>query len=195
GAGAGHLGEYLTREFPRARFCFVEALQMLRERLRWRFGDQADFSGRPSFAGTQFITLLDVLEHQADDLGFLADLVRKMESGASLLISVPAVPYLWSAWDEGLGHYRRYTRQSLRGVLEKAGLEVAELSYLFPELVPLAFYRRLRSPRFAASSSSLDHPTLPGPINQSLYLIGLASYSLRRFHLVGTSLWSVARKK
>ena len=68
----------------------------------------ASLCGRPGF-----VTLLDVLEHQEDDAQFIGGLVAKMEPGSVLLLTVPALPKLWSPWDEALGHYRRYTRSSL----------------------------------------------------------------------------------
>src|SRR5919106_1375048 len=56
------------------------------------------------------VTLLDVLEHQRDDSGFLAGLLGRMRPDTPLILTVPALPGLWSAWDVALGHHRRYRR-------------------------------------------------------------------------------------
>lgn len=55
------------------------------------------------------ILLADVLEHVADDREFLRDVVANMKQGATLIITVPAHPWLWSRHDAALGHHRRYT--------------------------------------------------------------------------------------
>ena len=73
-------------------------------------GDQADYGS------AEFVALLDVLEHQEDDKGFLRSLVDKMQPGSTLLLTVPALQGLWSQWDEALGHFRRYDKASLHSV-------------------------------------------------------------------------------
>lgn len=194
GAGAGLLGHRLADEFPSARYRFIEPIAALREALRRRVGADADFAAQESFAGVDVVVLLDVLEHQADDEGFMRELVRKMAPTATLLLTVPALPALWSAWDEGLGHYRRYTRRTLREVLERTGLEVNEVSYLFPEMVPPALARRFAPRPRVLSASEYAMPRLPRLVNHLLYSVGLVSQLLRRFHFVGTSVFAVARK-
>ena len=52
--------------------------------------------------------------HQEDDKAFVSDIVAHMRPGALLLLSVPALPWLWSKWDSALGHHRRYDKRSFR---------------------------------------------------------------------------------
>jgi hypothetical protein len=85
-----------------------------------------------------FVTLLDVLEHQADDRAFLSELLDKMEPEAALIVTVPALMGLWSEWDVALGHRRRYDKASFRRCVTGLPVEVRELSYLFPEMIPWA---------------------------------------------------------
>ena len=43
---------------------------------------------------------------------------------------VPALPTVFGAMDEAVGHYRRYTPQTLRGALEENGFEVQTLEWM-----------------------------------------------------------------
>src|SRR3979411_891512 len=89
-----------------------------------------------------YLALLDVLEHQADDRAFLDDLLHKMARGSTLIVTVPALMALWSGWDVALGHHRRYDRRSFRRAIAGLPVEVIEVSFLFPEMVPLALVRK-----------------------------------------------------
>ena len=81
GAGAGFAGEYLQRDFPAARYFFVEPLRSLEERLEQRFGVERNLGGTAAFRGVRAVLLLDVLEHQEHDRAFLRELVDKMDPG------------------------------------------------------------------------------------------------------------------
>jgi hypothetical protein len=139
------------------------------------------------------VVLLDVLEHQGDDRAFLAELAEKMGPGATLILTVPALPTLWSSWDVVLGHYRRYTKSMLDAAADPLPFEVLERSYLFPELVPMGWWRR-RKDRGEGDRDSAEFPDLPGPLNETLYRLGSATASLRRFSPAGTSLFARLRR-
>jgi SAM-dependent methyltransferase len=197
GAGAGLIGEYLERYRPRAVYRFIEPIESLRHHLETRFGLEANARDLPSYEGMDVVTLLDVLEHQRDDRGFVTDLVKRMRPGARLVLTVPALQGLWSAWDVGLGHYRRYTKSSLRRVLSACPGTIEEMSYLFPELVPAAFLRRLRRSAQRIDSTSAEEfqfPKVPGWVNGLLYAVGSVTLSTRRIWPFGTSLGAVIRR-
>lgn len=75
--------------------------------------------------------MFDVLEHVADDVGFLAMLGRKLAPGGRAYVAVPAFNALWSAEDDRSGHFRRYTVGSLGRALAAAGLVVEYGTYFF----------------------------------------------------------------
>jgi SAM-dependent methyltransferase len=198
GAGAGLLGSFLARYRPRWRYRFVEPIDSLERYLENRHGVEANVRELDSYEGVGYITLLDVLEHQEDDRRFLKELLARIEPGATLIITVPAMRSLWSGWDVGLGHYRRYDKRGLRRCLEDLPAKILETSYLFPELVPAAFVRKLTRRASTGCGPALEaiaFPDLPRWLNNALYGIGLASLHLRNWWPFGTSLLAVVRRK
>jgi len=191
GAGAGLLGEFLHRDCPQADYHFVEPIASLRTFLCDQFGAQADLGDSPDFGECGFVTLLDVLEHQEDDAAFLSDLVGKMRPGSTLLLTVPALQKLWSAWDVKLGHFRRYDKETLTACLDGLPIVVDEINYLFPELVPLGLLRAHRKQKVTEDQSA-EFPDIPKPLNELLYLAGTGSVALRRRWGTGTSLFAAA---
>ncbi|MBS1887198.1 MAG: methyltransferase domain-containing protein [Actinobacteria bacterium] len=194
GAGPGFLGDFLAARRPDARYGFVEPIEGLEEGLVERFGAAAN-RREGDYRGAAVLTMLDVLEHIEDDRGFLADLARKSDPGTVLLLTVPAMPSLWSNWDVLLGHHRRYTKASLASAAELSGFEIVERSYLFPELIPLGWWRRLRERAGAADAGDdAEFPDLPDPLNETLYQVASASRAMRRLWPAGTSLFAVLRR-
>jgi hypothetical protein len=179
-----------------ASYRFVEPIESLREFLRENHGAGSDFGDRADFGAAGYVALLDVLEHQLDDREFLRQLVGKMHTGSTLLMTVPALSSLWSQWDVALGHFRRYDKKTLRSCLEGLGLSVGEMSFIFPEMVPLAMLRVRRSPATTDSTEldeSAEFPDLPRLVNHALYGVGSASLALRKIWPTGTSLFVAAR--
>ncbi len=82
-------------------------------------------------AGARFDTILymDVLEHIEDDRGELARAAALLAPGGRLVVLAPAHPWLYTPFDAAIGHYRRYTRQSLLAAAPPA-LEVLGARYL-----------------------------------------------------------------
>lgn len=79
----------------------------------------------------------ETLEHIENDAAAAANLYKMSRS---LVVSVPGNQMKQE--DQHAGHYRRYTRQSLRQLLENAGFEVLSVDeWGFPFFSP--FYRKL----------------------------------------------------
>jgi len=90
------------------------------------------------------IGLFDVLEHIEDDRAFLERAHDALEENGKLIITVPAMPFLWSVHDVMHHHFRRYTRETLRHALIRAGYTVEYLSHWNAALfVPAALTRLL----------------------------------------------------
>lgn len=147
---------------------------------------------------TDVVLALDLLEHLADDGAAAREFARVLRPGGLLVVTVPALPELWSEHDEALDHLRRYRAGRLRGILTDAGLHIDKLSYLITALLlPIAALRLLqrRLPRKTRQAQTA-FIIPPKPINWVLTsLLRLEHLWLTRFNLpVGVSLIALARK-
>lgn len=70
---------------------------------------------------------INVLEHIEDDVAAVKNLAAVLKPGGRLVVLVPHNPAIYSKLDELLGHYRRYTRESLAAAMEAGGLKVVKL--------------------------------------------------------------------
>jgi SAM-dependent methyltransferase len=116
----------------------------------------------PHDGSFDLVSAFDVIEHIDDDVEALAALRAAVRPGGLIVVTVPALPWLWSAHDDLNGHKRRYTRQSLTAALTRAGVEVAALSYFNTVLLPAVAAARLVQhlrPRPAAPHSDFRMPT------------------------------------
>jgi SAM-dependent methyltransferase len=93
------------------------------------------------------VLLLDVLEHVHDEAALLGEIRAVLRPGATLLVSVPAYQFLWSAHDEALHHVRRYTAPRLRRALDAARFEIVRLTYTNAAALPPAVIVRGVLPR------------------------------------------------
>jgi SAM-dependent methyltransferase len=75
------------------------------------------------------VLYLDVLEHVQDDRGELARAAAHLTPAGRLIVLSPAHQWLFTPFDERIGHWRRYSRRTLRD-LAPAGLAVERLAYL-----------------------------------------------------------------
>jgi len=156
---------------------------------------------RLPFADDSFslITAFDVLYHEevVDDLTALREFHRVCKKGGSVLISEPALNFLWSGHDSAYHSKRRYVASELKSKLEEVGFQVVKLSYsnalLFPMIFAFRMWKRLSRP------SPEDHSDLKA-LNPYLNKVLLAVYHLeaslvRKTRLpIGSSVVCVARK-
>jgi len=103
------------------------------------------------------LLLLDVLEHVNDQV-LLREVHRVLRPGGLAMVTVPAMPWLWSSRDEAAGHLRRYTRRQLKSVLEKTGLRVEETLYYQCLFFPLILFTRFLGHRRMASVNLEEQP-------------------------------------
>lgn len=89
------------------------------------------------------VAALDVIEHVQDDAASLAQLAAQLTDGGRLIMTVPAMPWLWSRHDEVHHHHRRYTRRHLEEVLKLAGLRPVAITYFNTLLFPAIAAARL----------------------------------------------------
>ncbi|OVE76678.1 hypothetical protein BVX98_05175 [bacterium F11] len=197
GAGAGFLGGYLKRKFPTCTYCYSEPITHIEKALEKTYGKESNYRNKLSYRDIEVVTLLDVLEHQENDHDFLTEILHKMAPNSKLIIMVPAFQFLWSEWDKNLGHFRRYRKKTLRTLLEGADGQWRHSFYLFPEMVPLAIYRKWKHKLFPSSQNTqnnVEFPRLPPLMNHLLFLTSRLFLLFRSFSPIGTTLVGVFQK-
>jgi SAM-dependent methyltransferase len=75
-------------------------------------------------ASFDLVCALDILEHVDDDDGALAELARVAADGADVLLSVPLHPEAWTAFDDFVGHCRRYEPARIVELLTRHGFSI-----------------------------------------------------------------------
>jgi SAM-dependent methyltransferase len=70
------------------------------------------------------ILMLQVLEHIKDDLSALLRIKQLIDEDGYLIFSVPAHKKKWGFLDLVGGHYRRYEKQEIISLLDKAGFRI-----------------------------------------------------------------------
>ncbi len=163
-----------------------------RERIKVaRIGESPDILPAETY---DLVLMLDVLEHISDDSQALAALRRSLKPGARLLLTVPALSWLWSGHDVANEHCRRYDRRSLRTVLESSGFRVESLQYFFVWTVIPMLARRWLDP--AGRRVAADHAVTipPAPLNHLLTMASRGEHALGRLipWPIGSSLMAVA---
>jgi SAM-dependent methyltransferase len=132
----------LAEHYPSARFLAVDSaftpavMATLSARARANVSLADALDRLPVAAPPALILLMDVIEHVPDDRAFLRDVLERTRASAAtrLLITVPSYPALMSDHDVFLGHYRRYTRATMRALLQDCGLAVVEDGHFFTSL-------------------------------------------------------------
>jgi SAM-dependent methyltransferase len=163
GAGTGTITRKLAERYPDLHVVALEPARNV-------FRDLASFAaitpnvtalrqtlaemGEPRGDGFDAVLYLNVLEHIADDAEELVAAANALRPGGALLAFGPALPWLYSELDYKAGHYRRYSVDGLRKLVEEAGLRVVTARY-FDALGVLPYwvvYRLLRRDSISGTS-------------------------------------------
>jgi SAM-dependent methyltransferase len=142
--------------------------------------------------------MTDVLEHLDDERGSLNVVRSSLKPGGWLLLTVPALSWLWSEHDATHHHRRRYQATELRRLLDDCGFTIDYLSYynfiLFPVIAGVRLSQRWRAtPVSTGRRHDLTMP--PRLVNRLLFRL----FACERFVLdsvrppIGVSLIAVAR--
>jgi hypothetical protein len=143
-------------------------------------GTLPDLPATPTY---QTVLYLDVLEHIAADRAELQQAAQRLTTGGHLIVLAPAHQWLYTPFDEQIGHYRRYTRQTLNALtpshcqvvltryLDTVGLLASLLNRLIMrQRLPTASQIRLWDNVLIPLSRRVD-PLLGWHIGKSILLI------------------------
>ncbi len=150
GCGTGNVLDALEESAQKGT---VIGMDIHREGMLWAqrrvdraFLVQGDAAHPPFSVRFEVVGLFDVLEHLDDDVGALRGLRQLLTERGVLLLTVPADPNLWSYFDVGSHHKRRYYESDLRAKLVESGYVVEYLTPYMSVLQPVMWLGR----RFAA---------------------------------------------
>ena len=73
---------------------------------------------------------VNVMEHIEDDGRFLRSAHCALVPAGTILLLVPALPWLYGSLDREFGHYRRYLKSDLARRMDEAGFRIELLRYM-----------------------------------------------------------------
>ena len=141
------------------------------------------------------VCMFDVLEHIQDDKKALIEITKLLEPAGTLIITVPAYSWLYSAHDKMHNHYRRYSANALNEIISYSGLNILKISYFNTLLFPLVILTRLAD-MLRNSDESIGYSTPNKIVNQLLY----RTFSIERLLVnkiclpFGLSIFAVCKK-
>jgi SAM-dependent methyltransferase len=151
----------------------------------------------PALAGGYDLCFLfDVIEHVPEPRALVAAALAHLRPGGHLLVNVPALPSLFSAYDVAAGHLRRYTLASLRDELAGLGASPSAIRYWGLSLVPLVALRRVvagRRPNASTIRSGFEPPS--ALVHSALKGLMRAELALVRDPPLGTSLMAALTRR
>jgi SAM-dependent methyltransferase len=198
GAGTGRFAEEMAAH---CRVLVLDDHEESLRRLRQRFS--AEQVLRVSAEGIPLadhsidaITAMDVLEHIEHDSVAVREFARVLKPGGRAIVTVPASMALWSDWDVGLHHFRRYDRRRLAALFPSSDWEILHVKYTNTLVYPLVWMvRKWRAWGRAKNAPRTEDRIPPRWVNQILRstFVGMARWS--RSAPFGVSLLLVARRR
>jgi 2-polyprenyl-3-methyl-5-hydroxy-6-metoxy-1,4-benzoquinol methylase len=146
------------------------------------------------------VLALDVIEHLDDDRAAVHRLGTLVQPGGLLVVSVPALPALFTEFDAIQGHRRRYLPETLRAAFAESELELERIFWWGRWLVPALRWQRARGRARPGESAALVYrrylqlPPWPLPRVARLAFAIEERGALRGRLGTGTSLFAVARR-
>jgi SAM-dependent methyltransferase len=145
------------------------------------------------------LLMLDVLEHLDDDRGTVGRLAKLLRPGGIIVVSVPALPELFSEFDQIQGHRRRYVPETLSAVFEGTGFVLTKIFWWGAWMVPVLRRMRLKPgstplPPAPTYSAYLRLPPWPGPLVMKLMFGWEKSRALDGRLRTGSSLFAVGTR-
>ena len=177
-----------------------EALRILRARFRPEqiLSLAGDAVPLPDGA-LEYVTALDVLEHVPDDAAVVRGFHRLLKPGGLALVTVPASMALWSDWDVGLHHFRRYDRAQLRALFPADGWELVYVNYtnvvVYPAVWLVRKWRAWRPAPAGAEAARTEDRIPPRWLNAILRAVFAGMARWRVPFPFGVSLILVARRR
>lgn len=121
------------------------------------------------------IGLFDVLEHLERPEELLKEAHRVLQPDGILVVTVPALQWLWGDEDDVAGHFRRYRKPSLDKTICATAFDPLAVHYLFASLVPAAALLRAlpyslgrRKSEAAVLANMKQQLNTPAPVDRGM---------------------------
>jgi len=200
GAGTGRFALEMT---GRCRVLVLddheESLRMLRERFPadcvLSLGNDGNVPLHDE--SIDYLTALDVLEHTRDDVAVVKGFRRLLKPGGVAVVTVPACMSLWSDWDVGLHHFRRYDRAGLLALFPGENWDVVHVNYTNVVVFPAVWAMRRWRRWFPATGEGAraEDKVPPSPLNALLRWVFTGMAMIKMPFPFGVSLVLVARRR
>ena len=83
-----------------------------------------------------YALMLDSLEYMSDDEDYLTQVSEHLENGGYLILTLPAYQLMYSDHDRIVGNLRRYSRQSLKRLINRiSGVKIIDMHYFYHSLL------------------------------------------------------------
>jgi SAM-dependent methyltransferase len=130
GAGIG-ANTRLLADLPYRSWTCLEPDAALAAQIELPTGLHRKITGTIADLAESFDTIIyiDVLEHIEDDAAEMARAAARLNRGGHVIVLAPAHGFLYTPFDAAIGHFRRYSRASLRSAAP-AGLRESKIIYL-----------------------------------------------------------------
>lgn len=104
--------------------CIEQTRQAISQQEKVGFGniENGDYFFQEKLFDT--ITCINVLEHIEYDKQALKNIHHLLKPAGTLVLLVPAHPFLYGQIDKEIGHYRRYTKKGIIELLEDADFDI-----------------------------------------------------------------------
>lgn len=162
GCGTGETLSFLKTIFPKAELYGIDtsskAIKYTKSRGH-RKVKRANALSLPFNDGFfDAVLILDVMEHIGDDLKVIKEAARTLKRGGRIIITAPALPFIWCDHDVNQGHKRRYTRRMIKYLAKRGGLRLSFISYFnFLFSLPIIIIRLLSRLKPFGSLSNYDN--------------------------------------
>jgi SAM-dependent methyltransferase len=142
------------------------------------------------------VTCCDVIEHIDETRPFVEAVCRHLKPGGVLLVNVPALPGLYSSYDEAAGHVRRYTARTLTSECDGIPLDVLDVRYWGLSMVPLLWLRKFWVKPGRGDASVLQEGFVPpgDRVHAALRGVMRLETGLLRRPVLGSSVLLAARR-
>jgi len=85
----------------------------------------------------------DVLEHLEEETVVLRNIYQYLKKDGRLILTVPALSWLYNRRDKAVGHHRRYNKKEIIRKIQTAGLSIEKVRYWNLLLLPVVFTAKI----------------------------------------------------